>query len=120
MVLTLGQFEVVLGDLERGLRFAKLLILRIKLDQKLIPVLGQRCQSVDLVLEALELLRLSGLLARVQISLLELAAQLGVLLVRLLKLLLRQLQVHLQRVALVVRHCELLVQFLDELVLDRG
>ena len=63
---------------------------------------------------------ISRLFTRVDIFLFELSAQFSVFFIGLLQLLLRHLQVDLQRVGLICRYGQLLVELLDELVLDRS
>ena len=70
LALTLSQLEVILRYFQRCLSLSELLALSVELNQELVTILRERSQSINLVLESFNLLRISGLLARVELGLL--------------------------------------------------
>ena len=56
LVLALSQLKIVLAYLQVGLTLPKRLRFGIKLDQKLIAILRERGQPIDLILKSLDLL----------------------------------------------------------------
>ena len=70
LALALGQLEIILRYFQRSLSLSELLALSVELNQELVTILRERRQSIYLVLESFNLLRIGGLLARVELSLL--------------------------------------------------